>query len=172
MPLLLPPATATSSTTASALLYTPPLLLLTLVAQCRCRWQLAAHKSAAIRGALRQLLRCRSSSRCTVPVWRCIRRQFLSECECRVRVLKVTIQDRIDCSFSADCTGVSSVYRRHAASSCFMFACACASDGVSRAGRLSLTRSIVPPTPTLADNRAPTAALRFSVQSRAAASFV
>ena len=143
MPLLLPPATATASTTAFALLYTPPLLLLTLVAQCRCRWKLVAHKSAAARGALWQLVRCRSSSRCKVPVWRCIRRQFFSECECRVRVLKVTVQDRIDCSFSAGCTGGSSVYRRQAASSCSLFACA--SDGVSRAGRLSLTRSIVPP---------------------------
>ena len=53
---------------------------------------------------------------------------------------------------------------------------ACASDGVcsapARAGLLSLSLSFYPPTQTLADNRAPTAALRFSVQSRAAASFV
>ena len=38
--------------------------------------------------------------------------------------------------------------------------------------RPSLSLSFYPPTQTLADNRAPTVALRFSVQSRAAASFV
>ena len=54
----------------------------------------------------------------------CIRRQFRSACECRVRVLRVTVQDRIDCSFSAVYAKLrawklySSVHRRHAASNC------------------------------------------------------
>ena len=148
---------------------------------------LAAHRSrvcsgAAARWAIRQLVCCRSSSRLTFLGLRCIRRQFCSTCNCRVRFLRVAVHDnRIDCSFSPVYAKFrawklySSVHWRHANSSCSVFACA--SDGVCsappRAGLLFLSLSIPPPhTQTLADNRAPTSALRFSVQSRAAALFV
>ena len=154
MPLLLPPATATASTTASAS---------STHSRCPVPLPLAARRSQV-----------RSRTWSPSAAGPLPQQQPLHSSRVALRPAPVSQRVRMP-GFESDRSGqdrllIQCSYRRHPASSCSLFACA--SDGMSRAGLLSLTRSIVPRTPTLADNRAPTAALRFYVRSRAAATFV
>ena len=131
------------------------------VAQCRCRWQLAVHESAAVQPHAEPFSSWSSAAAAAASHFS---GGAASGASFAARALPCEVfegdsagQNRIDCSFSAVCAKLrgckvySSVHRRHANSSCSLFACAsgCVCPAPARAGLLSFSLSLVLSPPPL-----------------------